>query len=186
MSGQDPLKSNLPLKHVLCRGQLWLCIYASLYCNFNDLLIFKLIRDVQRILDAMRCCSVSFCTNHHVFTLRPCSQLDSRKTLCPRTGYPCHISQLYGMVYRVSGLDVRARFVFDWQYISALRFPSALISPASRYYERLISFFTPCSSRTLYVTLTPGCYCSVRPCQERRSRTGLCPTPARSTLSGLS
>ena len=107
----------------------------------------------------MRCCSVSFCTSHHVFTLRPCSQLDSRKTLCPRTGYPCHISQLYGMVYRVSGLDVRARFVFDWQYVSALRFPSALISPASRY-ERLISFFTPCSSRTLYVTLTPGCYCS--------------------------
>ena len=133
----------------------------------------------------MRCCSVSLCTSHHVFTLRPCSQLDSRKTLCPRTGYPCHISQLYGMVYRVSGLDVRARFVFDWQYVSALRFPSALISPASRY-ERLISFFTPCSSRTLYVTLTPGYYCSVRPCQERRSRTGLCPTPARSTLSGLS
>ena len=112
----------------------------------------------------MYCCSVPLHKSpcfHFTHQLASC-QLDSRKTLCPRAGYPCHISQLYGMVYRVSGLGVRARFVFDWQYISALRFPSALIFPASRY-ERLISFFTPCSSRTLYVILTPGCHCSVWP-----------------------
>ena len=60
----------------------------------------------------------------------------NRKTLHPRAGYPCYISQLFGIVCRVLGLDVCARFVpiaFDWQYISALRFSSALIFPASRY-----------------------------------------------------
>jgi hypothetical protein len=52
-----------------------------------------------------------------------------------------YISQLFGMVCRVLGLEVCSiclPIAFDWQYISALRFSSALIFPASRY-ERLIS-----------------------------------------------